>query len=156
MKVFNVMVAMWLLGFMIPAGAMEEGMIQRGIDGKPVFVTYEVALNACPTGSRLPTARELAKLFLGSSKLAEVSDDQVPEGFSEVRTFESQTASIDHFATSNSGYTPRPGMMGELIFWTSSAYTKTDKAYAWSFDSVTGELSWNRYRADTLAVLCIN
>lgn len=134
----------------------ERDGILRSSDGSILELTQQQAVKACPVGSRLPTARELAGIARtnGAKGILELSDigSHIPSGYSLSTTVDSH-GSHDIFYFSNENYHPPKGSLGYQAFWSSSLELGNAER-AFIFSGATGDI----YPFDLnyrIAVLCL-
>jgi hypothetical protein len=139
----------------VRAATVDKDGFLKDSGGTILTMTYEKAMKACPAGKRLGSARGTAKELVGSDSVKKAGGDVAPPGFDLVETFEAELHSADKFYFSNRDYRAPSGELGEERFWTSSAHSESDAAYAWSFDGRSGALNGFEYRAAKLAVRCV-
>lgn len=138
------------------ADIVDPDGILRNDDGSIFYTTHRWAEKACPTGTHLPSIRELAELSQksGSKGILErnqVDPIRVPAGYHKISAINSD-GKWDEFYFSNDGYEPPAGDLGSNWFWSSSS-SFYGAAYCYALRD-TGEPYWVRHESRN-AVRCI-
>ncbi len=143
----------------VHADQIDSNGILRSDDGHQLYVTHNVAMNACPVGMRLPTAREFANESQARGAEGILEADQVdpenpPKYYYKVSALNSD-GSPDDFYFNFYGYGKPEGNLDlTRMFWSSSVdSTRNDFAIGFSayYGDVDASLS-SRY----FAVRCIS
>lgn len=100
-------------------------LIVRYPDGSPIQASWSVAMQACPAGMRLPTARELAKWAAsrgakGILEVNQVDPRATPAGYQLISVVDPDGKN-DSFFYSYEGYESTIEKHQKYDFWTSSS-----------------------------------
>jgi len=119
-------IACLFVGAFAEADYLDKDGILRSDDGHIRRMNQYDALRACPTGTRLPTAREFAKEAkrLGAKgilELGEVKNGEIPEGYEEI-SVKNPDGTKDGFYYNSEGYKNPESDLGKNLFWSSSIH----------------------------------
>lgn len=121
-KILIFICVLWnTLGF---ASFLDKNGIVRHSNGQVYEMSQYEAQHACPKGTHLPTARDLAleAIALGAKGILEktsVAKDQVPAGYTLIKALNSD-GTTDYFYYNGQGYKRPKGDLGDRWFWSSS------------------------------------
>ncbi len=119
---------------------------------------YDDAIKACPAGTHLPTAREVAeysqsKGAKGISRTKFDENSSAPSGYTSVASTNPEGTQEDAFYYSNEGYS-HPGTADTGSFWLSSLPQGSYGIhYARVFSNSNGSLSGVKHRTSGLAAV---
>lgn len=101
--------------------AHADGNILKNPNGSVRYMTHVEALTACPAGTHLPTARELAQESQkkGSKGIWETDQGAKPVGFYKIEALNSD-GYYDKFSFSHEGYVSSPSDLESNFFWSST------------------------------------
>jgi hypothetical protein len=151
-----------MFGTYASADVLDKDGIVRNADGTIHLMDQSEAVTACPSGTHLPTPRELiaeTQTRFGAKGIVEISDVPArPAGYQVQADGNNYGTLINGFYYSNAGYRPPTGDMGTNSFWTPSVWScNPDDGLSGklgtSLDGKMGSLD-SPYRDTKLAVRC--
>lgn len=138
------------------ANAVDENSILRNEQGSLKVMSQRNAFTACPTGTHLPSIRELAVLSesqgaKGLLELNQIVGGAVPAGYALISAAGN---TLDRFYFNPEGYHPIAGDLGNYWFWSSSIFSQ-DEDSAYIFNGKNGAVGTLEFRDYSYgAVLC--
>ena len=97
--------------------------------GKVQILTFDEAQTACPSGTHLPSIREVASDSLaGGAKILELSEvkpGEIPYGFLIVEVVNAD-GTADKFYYNEKDFIPRTAEVWKVQFWSSSSFDEKD------------------------------
>ena len=108
-------------------------------DGKVASMEWHDALTACPVGTHLPSAREMAELAVKSGAKGILEQNSTAPGYTAIRTVDLEKRAKDQFFYDFTGYSSQNSLFEANSFWSSSVGTNTghiETGKPWSQSSI--------------------